>query len=195
MGIQASDLSFALITGFGDMSGVFLGHTIFYAAKKLLVDKSIKMSTELQTGILLGSASFCSGAIWQPIVNLLQAQGLPFVGVSLGTWAACGVGFYGGLRLFRTVYSTVMKDILPPSEENSRDDALLSISIGGATGAFVGTDVVYLGGEGNFLRPLVGVEAVDSVLLGCTKAGSATALGFSAAQVAQNVVVPDNWTR
>ena len=52
---------------------------------------------------------------------------------------------------------------------------------------FVGTDVAYLGGEGNFLRPIVGVEDVDSDLLGVAKAGTSTALGFVAFQSVQNV--------
>ena len=45
----------------------------------------------------------------------------------------------------------------------------------------------YLGGEGNFLRPIVGVEDVDSDLLGVAKAGTSTALGFVAFQSVQNV--------
>jgi hypothetical protein len=195
MGIQSSEVGFALMTGLGDMTGVFLGHTLFYTAKKVLADPSIKVKDELQTGFFLGSAAFCSGFAWQPIVNLLQAQELPFVGVALGTWAVCGASFYGGLRLFRTVYSPIMPAIAPASSQNTTNDALLSVSIGGAGGAFVGTDTVYMGGEGNFLRPLVGVEATDSVLVGCTKAGSATGLGFAVAQTAQNIVVPNNWTR
>ena len=60
-------------------------------------------------------------------------------------------------------------------------------AIGGASSCFVGTDVAYLGGEGNFLRPLVGIEDVDSDLLGICKAGTSTAMGFAVAQSIQNV--------
>ena len=44
-----------------------------------------------------------------------------------------------------------------------------------------------IGGEGNFLRPVVGVEDFDSDLLGVAKAGTSTALGFVAFQSVQNV--------
>ena len=70
---------------------------------------------------------------------------------------------------------------------NFATDAYLSMAIGGASSFFVGTDVAYLGGEGNFLRPIVGVEDVDSDLLGVAKAGTSTALGFVAFQSVQNV--------
>ena len=40
--------------------------------------------------------------------------------------------------------------------------------------------------QGNFLRPIVGVEDVDSDLLGVAKAGTSTALGFVAFQSVQN---------
>jgi len=55
--------------------------------------------------------------------------------------------------------------------KNLKNDASLSLAIGGASSAFVGTDVAYLNGEGNFLRPLVGVEAHMSQLEGCLRAG------------------------
>ena len=41
--------------------------------------------------------------------------------------------------------------------------------------------------EGNFLRPVFGVEDFDSDLLGVAKAGTSTALGFVAFQSVQNV--------
>jgi hypothetical protein len=72
-------------------------------------------------------------------------------------------------------------------------DAQLSVAIGGATGAFVGTDVSY--GDANWLRGLVGVEDTDADLLGMAKAGSSTVLGFSTLQMMQNMTVPrrKNW--
>jgi hypothetical protein len=80
--------------------------------------------------------------------------------------------------------------------QNLKNDASLSLAIGGASGAFVGTDVAYLGGEGNFLRPLVGVEPDMSQIEGCVRAGTSTAIGFAAAQSAENVVWSKgkNWT-
>ncbi len=146
MGYQASDVGFALMTGLGDMSFVFLGHSIYYSIKKI-IDPSINIKNEVHTGLFLGSAAFCSGFLWQPCVNMLQGMDLPFVGVALGTWAACGTAFFGGLRLFRSVYSPVL-NIAPNSKDNIVHDAFLSASIGGASGGFVGTDVNYLGRRG-----------------------------------------------
>jgi hypothetical protein len=73
---------------------------------------------------------------------------------------------------------------------------LLPKYTGGASSGFVGTDTAYLGGDGNFLRPVVGVEATDSIALGITKAGSSTALGFAAVQTLENVTATrgTNWT-
>lgn len=195
MGMASTDVGFALMTGVGDMSAVLAGHVLYYTVKKAVVDPSIKLSAELQTGALLGSAAFFSGGAWQPVVNALQSADLPFLGVAFGAWAICGTAFFGGLRFFRTLYSPIMPDVVAASSSNVVDDAMLSVSIGGAAGAFVGTDAVYMGGEGNFLRPFVGVEATDSVLVGCAKAGSATGLGFAVAQSAQNIIVPNNWAR
>ncbi|CAK9252807.1 unnamed protein product [Sphagnum jensenii] len=187
MGYSSTSVGFAAMTGLGDFTGVFIG-----------------------------SAAFCSGAAWQPFVNLFQSTGLPivtiywnwnrnyvilkptgmpFVGVAAGTWVGCGLAFFTGLRLFRTVMSPVMA-IAPNSATNLEKDAALSVSIGGATGAFVGTDVVYLNGEGNFLKDIIGVQASDTVLTGCVKAGASTSLGLGASQMLQNVAYAQgrNWT-
>ena len=195
LGYAGTDLGFALATGVGDATGVFLGHTLFYAIKSTF-DSSVKMSQEVQTGVFLGSAAFCSGGVWQPLVNLFQLSGqLPFEAVATGAGIGCTLAFFGGLRGFRMVYSNFM-DIEAGNYANLKKDASLSVAIGGASFGFVGTDVNYLAGEGNFLRPLVGVEAADSVITGCIKAGSSTALGFAALQSAQNVTFlkGKNWT-
>ena len=80
--------------------------------------------------------------------------------------------------------------------ENFTTDAQLSIAIGGATGAFVGTDVAYMDGAGNFLRPLIGIEESLSDLQGSFYAGASTSLGFSAFQSLQNISYAEgtNWT-
>jgi len=72
-------------------------------------------------------------------------------------------------------------------------DAQLSLSVGGATAAFVGTDISV---AGNWLKPVVGIGENASVLGGCATAGSSTMMGFAAYQGAQNVVVPKGkaWT-
>ena len=45
---------------------------------------------------------------------------------------------------------------------NLKADGALSVAVGGATAAFVGTDVSF--GDSNWLRPLVGVVATAMAL-------------------------------
>ena len=117
-------------------------------------------------------------------MNALQAsEQLPFEAVAGGVAVGCGGAFLAGLRLGRAVLPWV-----PDGDKtNFATDAYLSMAIGGASSFFVGTDVAYVGGEGNFLRPLVGVEDFDSDILGVAKAGTSTALGFVAFQSIQNL--------
>jgi hypothetical protein len=181
---QAPDsLNFALCTGLGDALGVLIGHVAFYATKKaLLRDQAINMTRELHTGILLGSAAFCSGTAWQPLVNVLQGADLPFTQVFLGTWAGCGLAFYGGLRVTRTLLSGKLQYVHEPTYENSKTDASLSVAIGGATGFFVGTDTAYLPDQ-NFLIHLVGIQEGTSDMVAST-------LGFVSAQTTMNLIYP-----
>jgi hypothetical protein len=182
-------LNFALTTGVGDGLGVLGGHCLFYSTKKALVDNDINMETEFQTAVLLGSAAFCSGTAWQPLVDALQGANLSFGGVFAGTWVGCGLAFYGGLRAGRTIFSGFMTKIQEPTYENSKQDASLSYVIGGATGFFVGTDVAYLPDQ-NFLINLVGIQDGSPDLVGCAIAGSSTCLGFMASQSVFNVIYP-----
>ncbi len=56
----------SLPAGLGDFAGVFIGHT---SAKMLLnaLGYKVDVKKEVQTGLLLGSAAFCSGFCWQPV--------------------------------------------------------------------------------------------------------------------------------
>jgi hypothetical protein len=189
LGYAADSTAFALTTGFGDALGVFLGHCAFYSAKKALVDSSINMNKELQTGIFLGSAAFCSGTAWQPLVDALQGANLSFMQVFAGTWLGCGTAFYVGLRAGRTIFSGFMEHIQEPTYENSLNDKSLSAVIGGATGFFVGTDAAYLPDQ-NFLIDIVGIQDGTPDLTGCAIAGTSTSLGFVASQSVFNVIYP-----
>jgi hypothetical protein len=189
MGKEADSLDFALLTGLGDAVGVFAGHSLYYLAKKHVVDSSINMAAEVQTGFLLGSAAFCSGTAWQPIVNTLQGANLPFWGVFWGTWAGCGAAFYGGLRAGRTIYSGFCSHIPAPTYDNSKTDAALSAVIGGATGFFVGTDAAYLP-EQNFLIDIVGIQDGTSDLTGAVIAGASTSLGFATSNTFTSMIYP-----
>jgi hypothetical protein len=188
-GFAPDSLNFALSTGLGDAIGVLGGHCLFYSAKKALIDSSINMQSEFQTGVLLGTAAFCSGTAWQPIVTALQGANLSFAGVFAGTWVGCGLAFYGGLRAGRTILSGFMTHIGEPSYENSKGDASLSCVIGGATGFFVGTDAAYLPNQ-NFLIDIVGIKDGTPDFVGCAIAGSSTSLGFITSQSVFNVIYP-----
>jgi len=190
LGYEADTLNFALTTGFGDALGVLGGHMLYYTGKKAVTGKSdIDLTQELHTGILLGSAAFCSGSVWQPLVNVLQGANLPFNQVFVGTWAGCGLAFYLGLRVGRTILSGPLQHIAEPSYENQKDDASLSMAIGGATAFFVGTDAAYLP-EQNWLIGTVGIQDGTPDIVGSCIAGTSTGMGFLAAQSTLNAIYP-----
>jgi hypothetical protein len=190
LGYATDSLQFALTTGLGDAVGVLVGHTTYFAAKSLaLSDASINMKREFQTGVLLGSAAFCSGSAWQPIVDVLQGANLSFLQVFSGTWVVCGTAFYLGLRGARTILSGFMEHVHEPTYKNSLNDASLSIAIGSATGFFVGTDAVYLPDQ-NFLINVVGIQDGTGDLTAAAIAGSSTALGFGTCQMGFNAIFP-----
>jgi hypothetical protein len=187
-GLGMEGMNFALMTGLGDAIGVFAGHCLYYAAKKqVLEDSSIDMTKEWHSGVLLGGAAFCSGTAWQPVVNALQGAGCSYNEVFSGTFVACAVAFYTGLRLGRTVlpFHTIER----PTFENSCTDAALSTAIGGAAGFFTGTDAVYLP-EQNFLLHVVGIPDGTPDLVGAAIAGTSTSLGFFTVQSGLNVTYP-----
>jgi len=197
MGYEADQLPFFLMTGVGDGLGVLIGHSLFYGIKKAVYDSSIDMTSTINTGILLGTAAFHAGTAWQPIVNMLHdGLGLSFNQTLGGTFLGCGTMFYVGLRVGRGLYGGKLTGIESGTYANLKADAALSVSIGGATACFVGTDVSFVTGEGsaaidqNWLRPVVGIEDGVSDLSGCVSAGTSTALGFTTIQMGQNLVVP-----
>lgn len=188
LGYESNTLNFALTTGLGDAIGVLGGHCLYYGVKKAATgSQSINMTQELHNGILLGSAAFCSGTAWQPVVDMLQGMNFSFTGVVVGTMISCGAAFYGGLRVGRTLLP--LSYIEKPTYANSCTDAALSVAIGGATGAFVGTDTAYLP-EQNWLIGVVGIADGTPDLAGAAIAGSSTSLGFCAVQSGLNVVYP-----
>lgn len=189
LGYAADSMAFALTTGFGDAVGVCLGHTAYYGIKKSLVDSEINMTREIHTGILLATAAFCSGSVWQPIVDVLQGANLTFSQVFAGTWVGCGTAFYLGLRGGRTILSGYLEHVHEPTYKNSQNDASLSVAIGGATGFFVGTDAAYLPDQ-NFLIDIVGIKDGTPDLTGAIIAGTSTSLGFGTAQTGLNVIFP-----
>ena len=194
-GYAGDSFNFAVTTGLGDGLGVLAGHVAYYGIKKSVYDSSINLSQELQNGILLGTAAFCSGTAWQPIVNVLQGANLPFNSVFFGTWTGCGVAFYLGLRVGRSILSGPLTYIEEPTYENQKNDASLSTAIGGATAFFVGTDAAYLPTQ-NWLIDAVGIKDGTPDMIGSCIAGSSTAMGFVVAQSTLNTIYPTGklWT-
>merc|ERR1712070_21332 len=191
-------MGFALMTGAGDATGVICGHTLYYGLKSTM-DDSINMGQEVQTAIMLATGAFHAGTAWQPIVNVLHDSAhLSFNQTLGGVFVGCGFMFFVGLRVARNVLSLALPGIAGPDYDNLKADAALSVSIGGATGCFVGTDVSFVtnGVDENWLRSVVGIEDGVSDLEGMAKAGTSTLLGFAAVQSVQNVVYPagKNWT-
>lgn len=189
LGYASDSLNFALTTGLGDALGVFGGHCMYYFGKKTFVNPDIHMKHEIHTGILLGTAAFCSGTAWQPIVNILQGANCTFTQVLIGTWIGCGTAFYIGMRTARTLLSGTFQYIHEPTYYNSHTDISLSIAIGSATGFFVGTDAAYLPNE-NFLINIVGIQSGTPDFIGCAIAGSSTSLGFMTTQSMFNIAYP-----
>eukprot|EP01051_Picozoa_sp_SAG22_P015803 SAG22_NODE_2124_length_2974_cov_13.089043_3_plen_121_part_00 len=119
------------------------------------------MLHQAQLGFFLGSAAFCSGAMWQPFVNWFQAPGVGYsfttaVGM---TTLCCGSMFFLGLRAGRQVYPSIFSGMAGqgPTYSNLQGDMQLSLSVGAATGVFVGTDVSYNTPEnpvGNWMHPV-----------------------------------------
>lgn len=200
MGWSAETAGFAFTTGIFDAAGVTLGHILFYTVAKNIYLPELDLNEVRQTGLLLGSAALCSGTAWQPLQNL-TTEGFTFVPAAMLVGGGCTLAFWGGLRIFRTLYSKLgMTKVAAPDSSNLGKDFQLSVAIGGAGACFVGTDpasyITATGVDTNWMRPIVGVEDVDGMLTGMTKAGTSTALGFAVVQMVQNVAWPKgkNWT-
>ena len=183
--------AFALTTGTGDAFGVMAGHFLFYSLAKSTYLPQTNLKKEAQTALLLGTAAFGSGALWQPTVNLCHSLDLGFTS-SLGvTGLVCGATFFTGLRLARSLYSSQLEHIEPTSKDNRIRDAQLSCSIGGGTGAFVGTD---LGFTNNWMGNFFGISENMSIIKEMLSAGQSTTFGFCYVQTVQNILSNNNWT-
>jgi len=204
MGFHENNIDFALMTGLGDGLGVFGGHMLFcsIAKKTYLPDTNLKK--ESQNAMLLGSAAFCSGMVWQPIVNYCHYNNMNFMNSMLTTTLICGSSFFVGLRVFRKLYNKISKQtkneqscekmftyIDDNNPNNLIKDLQLSLSIGGATGAFVGTDLSF---SDNFIIPILGTYESLSYINCMLLAGKSTCLGFGIVQSFQNISTKNNWT-
>jgi len=181
MALSPTGVGFALMTGVGDGLGVYFGHRALYLAKGAM-GSEVDQAQEHQIGGWLATSAFLSGTAWQPVVNVLAGLGFSFTPAAVATTFVCGFCFFSGLRLGRNVFKVGKGD-----SSNLLKDAQLGFSIGGATGAFVGTDITF---AGNWLAPVVGVEETTSDIAGMICAGSSTSIGFASLQSVQNLIVP-----
>eukprot|EP00467_Chlorarachnion_reptans_P003094 CAMPEP_0114510994 /NCGR_PEP_ID=MMETSP0109-20121206/14110_1 /TAXON_ID=29199 /ORGANISM="Chlorarachnion reptans, Strain CCCM449" /LENGTH=296 /DNA_ID=CAMNT_0001690391 /DNA_START=57 /DNA_END=947 /DNA_ORIENTATION=- len=181
MGYGADTGGFALVTGGGEATAVFLGHSLFYTLIKGGVAKD-----ELSTALWLGTGTFFSGTAWQPVVNVLcDVTGNFFPAVAAGTMVACGSAFYAGLRVGRALWGeTLGLPVAKRDYDNLNSDAGLSVAIGGATAMFVACDGSMV--MNMFSFPF-GVLDTDTTLMAMVRAGGATATGYGIVQAWQNL--------
>jgi len=189
-GFEADSLNFALTTGAGDFAGVLAGHSVF-SVLNAVVGRGGGLGSDLVAGLWLATAAFCSGTAWQPCVNFLHDQAsCTFIPTAIGCGAVTGTAFFVGLRIGRVIYKPLG---LPGMDyANLCGDAMLSVSIGAATGTFVGTDISF---KDNFLMPFFGVTDSMSDIEGMIRAGASTSTGFMCMQTTQNLLLPRgaNW--
>ena len=188
-GYLPTTLPFFLSAGLGEGLAVGLGHLTYYSLKDRV--KGLKSDVSLQRGsaLQLGTAAAMSGTIWQPSVNLFQTHG--FTTAAIGTFGICGLTFFSGLRLSRAIWDRVPGVSLERNNEtNLRNDALLSVSVAGAAGLFVATDVSL---ANNYLAAYFGITDGMSNLAGIGTAGMSTAVGFTGVQTLQNTFMKRNW--
>lgn len=184
---------FYVLTGVGDGLAVGACHFLWNVGKRAIVNTSNKhfgtkwavpeLKSEAVVSLWLTSASFCSGSMWQPILNGFQSMELPFSQCVTFTGLACASCFYFGLRIGRYVYGPHFAALPLASRDNIYDDFRLSLGIGGAAGLFVGTDVSFVH---NPFKEYIGVFPDTAPLEGMQRAGLSTALGFMAMQTVQN---------
>ena len=122
LGLSATDMGYFVTTGLGDASAVWLGHSVYFFLKSLVMP-GISMSKEFQTATFLGGATFLSGFVWQPACNAMEAE--PFLYAAVGVGTACGSAFFVGLRGMRLgMHSAGFSAVEHPTSENLRDDAV-----------------------------------------------------------------------
>ena len=196
MGLAGTDVAHFVTTALGDASAVWIGHCLFFFAKSMAMPGAgIEMKKEVQTASLLGGATLSAGFVWQPACNVLATA--PFFAAAAGTGAACDFAFFLGLRGFRAAFGrcapTAFSAVAPPTAENRRDDAGLSLAVAGATGTFVGVVVDFA--DNPFIGTSVAILATASAASGCLSSAKATCLGFAAVQTVQNLgAAPgENW--
>jgi len=187
---------FYLMTGLGDCCGVLVGNAFYSAARRIKAldhtEKTFALFIEdMEGGLLLASAAFCSGTIWQMAVNISISS--PFLVCCTVTMALCSAGFFVGCCVFRYLYSACGLRLLASKGGSTVfKDFQIAVSVGGGSFGFVFTVET----TGNFLRGLFGYNSETPIFLASAKAGLSVGLGFLIVQMIQNLLVPEGeaWT-
>eukprot|EP00041_Stephanoeca_diplocostata_P027597 m.762100 g.762100 ORF g.762100 m.762100 type:complete len:322 (+) comp23208_c1_seq24:294-1259(+) len=191
-------LEFSLATGAGDAFGVFIGNLFLSlllryrelsASKHPISDKWGKggfgcafFTPVLKECAVLAAGAFCSGSIWQPMLQAVSATVKSFTLGALCVGLACGTAFFAGI----TIAEYIMQGKASSKIEVIRN-VTLSIVVWGGAAFFVGTDVAY---KGNWLAPIVGERGGETKGYESVKAGWSTALGYLVFQLLLMLLVP-----
>mmetsp|Transcript_3974 Transcript_3974/g.10209 ORF Transcript_3974/g.10209 Transcript_3974/m.10209 type:complete len:253 (-) Transcript_3974:78-836(-) len=170
-------LAFAVLTGLGSGLGVGVATLVYYACKRQRVD--------IEVPALLAFASFWTGLVWQPTLNL-AARYMDF------GWAAVVVGFVGGcvfllcLRLGRV-------HVVHPDRFTLARDVTLGLAIVGQEAVFACSQGPSFDRRSHIGYDILGFVSTTrgmSVGLVGLKSGAAAAIGFLIVQTCLNVVLP-----
>jgi hypothetical protein len=186
----SSTVESSLLTGVGDAVGTFLGNALYL----IMVSSSRgKPSFDyvIRSGLVVSSGSLISGLVWQPLLNRCADNNYGFEVAMLVVGIGCGVSFFLGITMAAIISAKLQHDEERRPALDYVKDMTLSLSVVGATAAFVGTDNNF---HGNWLQSIVGErngEAID-----CGKAGLSTVLGFVCAMFILLSVLPTRfmWT-
>ena len=187
MGLSPRTVGFAFMSGLGDALGVFAFSTAWFILRYGTLGTAYKLgwykgdvnmpwSKHFPVVGWLMLASFLTGSVWQPSVNMLGPH--PSAKQYVGTAFICGSVFWLSLILGRLLFSAFSggKSIVhSPTWATFWSDGILSmVGILGADANFVSTEN---GARTSFLVEWF-FEGSGSIWVDMAKAGASTCLGF-----------------
>lgn len=185
--------SFYFYTGFGAGLGTFLGQLLPALVIHRGHQKPIMLES-LRVFILGFSVFLGPGTLWQRLVNDAADWGWSFTGGFFYMWLISGLVFV----LSYTVFSALLEAIITRKRLSVVDarkkffmDCLLGISVGLGDAFFMGTSASQF--SDNWLAPGFGVYDSTPPLQSMLLAGISTVIGFTIAQVFQNIIFPITW--
>lgn len=185
--------AFYFSTGFGGGIGTFLGQLL--PALFLYRGQQKPIMLETLRGFILGISVFLGpSTLWQRLVNDAADWGWSFTGGFFYMWLISGLVFVLSYTAFSALLEwAITKKRLSLVELRKKlfMDCLLGISVGLGDAFFMGTSASQF--SDNWLAPAFGVYDSTPPLNSMLLAGISTAIGFTIAQVFQNIVFPVTW--